>query len=552
MLRDPFKLKSKKYDMLVIGGGIHGAFVAWDAALRGLTVALIERDDFGGATSANSLKTVHGGLRYLQDGDLKLVRKMIRERRAYLRIAPHLVHPLPCVMPTYRQLKKNKYLLTPALYINDLIGSDRNQGQDPAACLPQSRPLSRRELLAKLQGIKPDGITGGVSWYDGQIYNSERFLLSILESAVSIGADVVNYLKATELIYEAGTAVVGAKVEDCLTGDRFNISADLVVNATGAWTDHLINNGSERSRFNNSTAINIITRKFIDDVGAGIFGQYLDEVKQESKSRLLFISPWRNSSIIGTIHEHFVGDPSEHVVSTEQVQAVLDEVNDAYPGARLTLGDVRFVHRGFLPTTAERDGDVKLVRKGQVHDHLQEDGVSGLVSVVGVKYTTAREVAERAVDLSESKLRASVSKCQTDRTRVIGAEFESLDQLLHEAAQNEKYDLSTEAAAELVYNYGSRYSSVLDELDQDIDYSAHSIEERLVVAQIRLAIRNEMAIKLTDVVLRRTELGSAGYPGDQMLKFCAEVMGEELGWDWPRTQAEIAMVKAIYHQCLMV
>lgn len=558
MQRDLEKLQQKHYDLLVIGGGIHGAFVAWDATLRGLSVALIDRDDFGGATSANSLKTVHGGLRYLQDGDLRLVRKMIRERRAYLRIAPHLVHPLPCVMPTYRPLKKNKLLLRPALVLNDLIGSDRNNGLDQVAHLPKSRPLTKDELFERLPGLDPVGVTGGVSWHDAQVYNSERFLISILQSAASVGADVANYVTAQTLLFatQDQTRVIGATVCDQLTGDEFEIKASLVVNATGAWTDQLLSQIKTKSRFKQprfhlSTAMNVVTRQFIDGIGAGIFGHYQpDPDKPNKKSRLLFISPWRNYSIIGTVHQFFDGDPAEHEVTDEMVQSLLDEVNEAYPGAGLTLDDVKLVHRGFLPTTADRDGDVKLVRKGEVHDHLDEDGVAGLISAVGVKYTTARDVAEQTVDLAIEKLEFEAAPSTTAQTPIFGGNFLSLKSLIIDAQGRKSHGLGYKDVSSLVYNYGREYETILFMMDDEDDQVDHlpltHPHEKMMAAQVRLAIREEMAITLADVMRRRTDFGSAEYPGDELTSFCANIMAAELDWDSEKIAQEINTVKSLY------
>ncbi len=558
MQRDLEKLQQKHYDLLVIGGGIHGAFVAWDATLRGLSVALIDRGDFGGATSANSLKTVHGGLRYLQDGDLKLVRKMIRERRAYLRIAPHLVHPLPCVMPTYRPLKKNKLLLRPALVLNDLLGSDRNNGLDQVAHLPKSKPLTKDELFERLPGLDPTGVTGGVSWHDGQVYNSERFLISILQSAASVGADIANYVTAQNLLFatEDQTRVIGANVCDQLTEKEFEIKASLVVNATGAWTDQLLSQIKPKSRFKQprfhlSTAINVVTRQFIDGIGAGIFGQYQpDPDKPNKKSRLLFISPWRTYSIIGTVHQFFDGDPAEHKVTDAMVQALLDEVNEAYPGAELTLDDVKLVHRGFLPTTADRDGDVKLVRKGQIHDHLNEDGVAGLISAVGVKYTTARDVAEQTVDMVIEKLELDYAPSTTAQTPVFGGNFLSLKSLIIDAQGRKSHRLDYKDVISLVYNYGREYETILFMMDDEDDQVDHlpltQPHEKMIAAQVRLAIREEMAITLADVIRRRTDFGSAGHPGAELINFCAEIMAAELDWDASKIEQEIDAVDALY------
>ena len=172
MDRDLTQLANHKYDLIIIGGGIYGACVAWDATLRGLSVALVEKADFGHATSANSLKTIHGGLRYLQQLDIKRMRESIRERRTLMRIAPHLVHPLPCLMPTYGHLTKGRAVMALALKVNDLVSFDRNRLEDPQKHLPKGRVISRQECLQLLPNIVREGLTGGAVWHDAQVYNS--------------------------------------------------------------------------------------------------------------------------------------------------------------------------------------------------------------------------------------------------------------------------------------------------------------------------------------------------------------------------------------------
>ena len=203
MFRDPSKLANKEYDVLVVGGGIYGACIAWDAALRGLSVALVERCDFGQETSANSLKTVHGGLRYLQDFDFKLVRMMIEERSTYLRIAPHLVQPLACITPTYSRLTKSKAVLGTALKLNDIAGYDRNKSLDLNREIPSSQLLSKESCQEILPGLPSEGVTGAALWHDAQIFDTERLTLAFIASAISAGADASNYVEATGLLIQA-------------------------------------------------------------------------------------------------------------------------------------------------------------------------------------------------------------------------------------------------------------------------------------------------------------------------------------------------------------
>ena len=200
MERDPSKLQRNKYDLLVIGGGIYGACVTWDAALRGLSVALVEKGDFASATSANSLKIIHGGLRYLQHGDFKRMRESIRERRTLMEIAPHLVHPLPVLIPTFGHGMQGREVLSLALMINDLIGFDRNRLDDPEKHICRGRVISRRECLELLPGIHKKDLTGGAIFHDAQVYNSERLVLSFIRSAEKAGAELANYVEVTGFI----------------------------------------------------------------------------------------------------------------------------------------------------------------------------------------------------------------------------------------------------------------------------------------------------------------------------------------------------------------
>ena len=196
MKRNLERLANQKFDVLVVGGGIHGAVAAWDAALRGLSIALIERGDFGSATSQNSLKIVHGGLRYLQDGNLSRIRTMARERTTWMRIAPHLVHPLACLTPTRHKLSRSRLVLGAGLVANDTLSFDRNRIADPEKYLPNGRLISQSELSNILPDYDVSNSTGAAVWHDAHIYNTERLLLELILSAVDVGAEVANYVEA--------------------------------------------------------------------------------------------------------------------------------------------------------------------------------------------------------------------------------------------------------------------------------------------------------------------------------------------------------------------
>ena len=554
MKRDLARLDNNIFDLAVVGGGIYGACIAWDATLRGLSVALIEKGDFGEATSANSLKTVHGGLRYLQDANLSLVRKMIRERRAMLRIAPHLVHPMGCVMPTYPKLMKSKPVMALALKLNDAVGFDRNRLDDPEKRLPSSRVLSRQECLQLLPGIPHEDVTGAAMWYDAQIYNTERMTLGIVRAAVEEGAVAANYVQAENFL-RTNERVTGVVAQDVLSGAKIEIHADMVVNAAGPWVDAVLDPLHSRKgeqKFHHSLAMNLITRQLFPAYAAGIptRPENSDGRREVGKrSQTLFIAPWREYSLVGTYHTHYQGEPDNQGVDQEKLQRFIAEVNSAYPQANLTRADVRMVHKGLLPAQkGVSNGDIKLVREGQIHDHGKDDGIDGLITVVGVKYTSSREVAEEAVDLVFQKLSRQVPDCRTAVVPVWGGKIEQFDEYLAAASAARPEGISENTIQRLVYNYGSEHTRVLDVMAETSVASpdVRDEQERLLAAEITYAVQNEMACKLSDVILRRTETGSAGHPGARILQYCADVMARVCGWNEAEKLVNLGEVEDYY------
>lgn len=407
-------IAAQSYDLLVVGGGIYGVCVAWDAAQRGLRVALVERGEFGGATSANSLKTLHGGLRYLQEANLPRMRLMIRERRAWLRLAPDLTRPLPFLLPTGKRGSRHKLLLRVALVINDLVSWDRNQGIPPEQHLPHSRILSRSELLARLPGLPGPDVNGGALWYDAQVVDTEKLLNAMLQAAIFRGAQVANQTAVTRFL-QHGQRLHGVVVTDQRDGQSYKIQASLVVNCAGAWSDGLlalVNGRSPAPTFHLSTAINLVTRQIVPDVAVGLPSYW------QGQSRILFMVPWQDSSLIGTWHAPHIGTTPDYQISETTINDCLAEINAAYPPAQLTRADVRQVHAGYLPMHPDSGHPVRLVRESVIHDHAQTDQIDGLISVIGVKYTTARHTAERAVDLALRKLGRTAVSCQTAHTPI--------------------------------------------------------------------------------------------------------------------------------------
>jgi len=552
--RDLSQLTYKAYDLLVIGGGIYGACVARDAALRGLSVALVEKGDFCSATSANSLKVIHGGLRYLQHGDLARMRASIRERTTLMKIAPHLVHPLPVLLPTYRSWMQSKNLFSLALAINDLIGFDRNRSLDPQKHIPKGRIISKNEFLKSVPPLGNSDLTGAALFYDAQVYNSERLVISFLCSAANAGAHLANYVQVTGFV-KKGTCVTGVDVRDLLGRNDFTIQARMVVNTSGPWVyqvQGLIPENDSEDRFRFAKAINLVTRPILQEHAIGVPSKngYRDrDAVIRRGDRYFFLMPWRDRSLIGTHYLRFDGQPESCRATEEDIENFLDEINQAYPSVELKMDDVSFVHAGLLPISGvcNKTGRLQLAKHPEIRDHSRE-GLSGLISVIGVKYTTARYVAEKVVDKVFKTWDQRPPKSLSSKTPVHGGEIDNFEKFLHDQIQRRPCGLTGDTIRRLIYNYGSSYKDVLRYVDRQ---EVETVDESSTVlrAQVLHGIRNEMAQKLSDVVFRRTELGTAGHPGNERVKACAETMGAELGWSGPRCQTEIDEVNKVFRQC---
>lgn len=553
MKRDLAEIEKHSFDLVIVGGGIYGACVAWEATLRGLSVALLEKEDFGSATSANSLKIIHGGFRYLQNLDFDRIRESIRERRILSQIAPHLIHPLPVLIPTYGHGIKGREVMSFALPLYDLIGFDRNRLDDPQKRIPNGRTISRSECLRLVPGIPEQGLTGGAIFYDAQVYSSERLILAYIHSAERAGAQIANYARVTGLLVQ-GDKVAGLRVVDALSGDSFDVRARLVVNAAGPWIDQVrsfLNHGQPRPELRLARAINVITRPLFKEFAVGIPGDngYQDSVSvARKKSSFLFVAPWRDRSIIGTIYAPYSGDPEAFHPSQRDLQAVLNAFNQAYPPAGLSEKDVTFVHAGLLPMTGERPGSgaVDLMKHFRLYDQ-QTEGIPGLISVIGVKYTTARDVAQRVVDRA-FELRGQTSPVSRSASMpLVGGEIDKFGDFLDSVISQRPCGLEPEDLRDLVYNYGSVYPEVLGYFQSSTGLDpVLSAQETLLQAQVRYAVKEEMAQKLSDIVFRRTGLGSAGHPGQRMLELTAATMSAILGWDPATARGEIEAVNQAY------
>jgi glycerol-3-phosphate dehydrogenase len=510
MIRHLARLADQTFDAVVIGGGVYGLSTALALTQRGLSVALVERRDFGGATSFNSLKTVHGGIRSLQHLDLPDAREFVRERRAVATLAPHLVRVLPFIVPTAWHPVRNRLAMAMFFRAYDLVASDRNDGIDPAVRLPRSFTVNRREALDLNPLVDPSTVRGGAVWHDYQLHSPERFTVALARTIADAGGAVANYTEVRFLL-RAGDRVTGVHVADTLSGDTFDIRARVVVNAAGPWSWQLAESAGVRTgpSAGFSLALNlVIDRPPLPRAVGGLAG-----------GRFLFLVPWRDRSILGTSHEGFHRHATPAPTAAD-VEALLHDGQAAFPAAHLTPHDIQLVHRGLLPARAEGVAHGALLKRSLVIDH-RADGVPGLVSVVGVRYTTARATAQLASDQICRILEKSA--IATPLAPLAGAAFDDLGSYLRRHPDT----------ARLIGRYGTLHT----ELPPDRETLAP--ETDVTRAEILYAVRSEMAITLADVALRRTDLAAGGHPGAPALRAAANIMAGELTWSEEHASNEI-------------
>ncbi len=528
MRRDLDRLAAERFDLLVVGGGIHGLASAYDAAQRGLSVALVERGDFGGAASFNHLKTVHGGLRYLQSGDLGRMRESILERRTVARLAPHLLAPLPFLMPTYWKLTRSRLAMRVAFTVDRLVGFDRNEGVTPRLRLPPGRTLAVEECLRLFPDVRRKGLTGAAIWHDYQVRNTDRLTLSFALAAAAHGACLANYVEARAAIRDGGR-VQGARVRDVATGDEFDLRAAVTLNAAGAGAGVMMRAFGLDHPYPLLKAMNLVTSRPMSGPALA---------SSTDAGRMLFVVPWEGRLVAGTSHSHDTCGPDQGEVTPEELAWFTAQVNEAFPALHLDPSEVTLVHRGIVPAARNRHGELDLEGHFRIRDHAA-DGIDGAVSLLGVKYTTGRGVAEQAVNAVMRRL-GRTAPSRTARTPLPGA-TEDADRVAAETG------LDAATARQLALTYGSECRQVLALARTDPALLEPVAPGAPVLkAQVAHAVREEMAMRLTDVVTRRTPLGAAGHPGGAVVDGCAAVMARERAWSAARTAEEVEAVTRFY------
>ncbi len=503
--RDLPTLARSRFDVLVIGGGIVGACVARDAALRGLSVALIDRGDFGGGISWNSLKIVHGGLRSLQGLDIRQAREFVRERRAWLTIAPHLVEPLPFVVPMRGVGRESALVVRAGLALNDVVSSDRNSGISPSRLLPPGRALSRSELRSLVPGVF-ESYSGGALFHDAQLYSAERLVVAVLEDAVRAGATIANYVEATAALRD-GATLAGVSAADHLRGERFDLRAAMIVNAAGAGAadvaDSLMGRvGSVRPM--SGIALNLMLAG--DD---GITTAFALATSDEGRMRRLFVVPWRKRILVGTAHYACERAPASGAELEPFVARFVREIAAAWPGRRISRESVLLVHAGMQPLPHGAPG----TKAHGPPEHLivdhSRDGVPQLLTAIGPKLTTSRTIAEQLADIVCERIGRATKPCETATRMLASAPADDVAIAIARALAGDCAGLPEDVVTHLVRSYGAEFDSLIRKVRDHPALGARVEEDSPVIAaQLARAVSGEMAAAVEDLINRRTELGS--------------------------------------------
>jgi glycerol-3-phosphate dehydrogenase len=516
-------LRTRELDILVVGGGIVGTGSALDAVTRGLSVGMVEARDWASGTSSRSSKLVHGGIRYLEQLDFRLVREALKERGLLLqRIAPHLVKPVRFLYPLTKGLFERCYIGAGMMLYDALSWTG---GRPPG--VPHHRHLSKRQMLGAVPSLAKDAFTGGLTYYDAQV-DDAKYVATLARTASFYGAHVASRVRVEGFI-KVGQRVVGVQAHDLETGERFEIRAKQVVNATGVWTDDTQSMVGERGGFKvrASKGVHLV-------VPRDRFQSKIGLLLRTEKS-VLFVIPWGRHWLIGTTDTDWHLDKSHPAATAADIDYILEHVNKVL-AVPLTRDDVEGVYAGLRPLLAgESDQTSKLSR-----EHLVAHSVPGLVVVAGGKWTTYRIMAQDAVNEAVAALDGAVPESVTENIALLGAEG-------YQAAWNRrgkiarKFGIHTVRVEHLL----NRYGVLTDEL-LDLIVSRPELKEPLpgaddyIQAEVVYAATHEGALHLEDVLARRTRISIEAWDrGVSAAPVAARLMGDTLGWDEARIDKEI-------------
>ncbi len=519
--------ESRSCDVAVIGAGINGAGVARDAALRGLSVVLFDKGDVCNGTSWASSRLIHGGLRYLEYGEIPLVYESLHERRHLRRIASHLVKPLRICIPIYRGARRGPFLIKLGL-----LGYDLLSWRKP---MPRHKMLGRDEIRAREPGLLQQDLRAAACYYDAQVTFAERLVLENVLAARAAGAQILTHSEVTGIDIRGGR-VVSLTCEDTLTGQQTHFEPTVVVNAAGPWVDSVLDTTGERfpELIGGTKGSHIIVSPF---EGAPRDALY---VEAESDGRPFFILPWNGLLLIGTTDIRDDEDPAEVRASAAEVDYLLAETNRVFPNAGLSVDDVHYAYAGIRPLPRRSGGpESAITRKHIIRSHRRV--ARGLISIIGGKLTTYRNLAEQVVDKTGRVLGRRLPECRTHDTPLPGA-F-GLDEARE--ALGGLSGLSEGGVERLLHIYGGRAAGIAVLAKQRPELAGCIDEaEKLPKAEVAFVIREELPRTLIDIVYRRMMIGLDADQGRPHYARTAALAAAEFGWDAARRDAELQALRA--------
>ncbi len=509
-----------QYDLAVVGAGINGAGIARDAALRGMRVVILEKGDVCSATSWISSRLIHGGLRYLEYGEIPLVYESLHERRILRVIAPHLVDPLRISIPIYRSARRGPWIIRIGMLLYDLLSWRKK--------LPRHDMLGRDEIIAEEPGLNTVGLRAAACYYDAQISFAERFVLENLLAARAAGATVLTHSEVTDIDSNGGNRVTW---RDSLTGEEAELQATVLVNAAGPWVDHVLSAAGARDTdlIGGTKGSHIIVGAFDGAPKSAFY------VEAASDGRPFFIIPWNDQYLIGTTDIRYDGDLDAIRASRTEIDYLLAETNRVFPAAELSRDDVHYTYSGVRPLPRRTEGPESAITRKHIIRLNREVG-GGFISIIGGKLTTYRNLAEQTVDKVGKLLHRKLPECRTHDTVLPGGYG------LEEArvALEEFGGLSETGIERLLAIYGGRARRVV-ELARLDDKLAQTIDEHrtVIAAEIAMAVREEFARTLVDVVYRRLMIGLSADQGRPLYGAVATIAAAEMQWDDAARRAEL-------------
>lgn len=514
------------FDVVVVGGGCNGSAIAWDAAMRGLRVLLLEKEDYGWATSAWNSRLIHGGLKYLEKYDVRLVRQSLREREWMLHAAPHLVRSLQFVLPFYKRNAHPAAVLRLGMFAYDALSWDKST--------PRHRIHDTAGALTLIPGLGTDGLQGAATYHDGQVNYAERLSVEAALAAQASGAVTLNHAQVERLLVERG-AIVGVEFLDTVTGNLHTARAAAVVNSAGPWVDGVLGTIGDRPGpplMGGTKGTHLIVDPFPGSpVDSAMYYEALTD------ARPMMVIPWLGRYIIGATDVRFTGDLDTASGDDAELDYILRETNLVLPGANLTRADILWSYTGIRPLPYQASGPTgDITRRHIVHRHEDDDDrpVRALFSVIGGKLTTFRAVAEHVNDevLGKSlRGRRGYGKRRTTSRAVRFPGAQALD--FGEFARRflATSSLPSDVATRLVDLYGTRATGV-----QALAEAEPSLAKRVdgaagvIAAEIAFAVRAESAVTLADIVARRIMTGLDATMGQDSLTAVGEVAAAEAGW----------------------